>query len=65
MSAANLFCAQQSKEVKLIVEKCESGVRDGDPSGAELVCEHVCPHRIVHRWIRDDRKLADEVGARG
>ena len=39
--------------------------RDRDPSGAQLVCDHVGPHGIVHRWICNDGKFADESGAWG
>lgn len=54
-----------STEVKIsvIVEK-GACARDGDRIGAEFVSEHVCPHGVVHSWICNDRKPANESGAR-
>jgi hypothetical protein len=56
-----------ARNVSVNVGKKSGGgrrARDGDRSGVELVYEDACPRGIVHRWIRNDRNLADEFGAR-
>jgi hypothetical protein len=50
-------------KVSVIVEK-GACARDGEPFDTEFVSEHVCPHGVVHRWIRNNGKLANESGQR-